>query len=47
MQTISEFENSYVGGGAVEMAQRFRALTALPEDLSSIPINHIVAHNHL
>jgi hypothetical protein len=24
-----------------------RALTALPEVLSSIPSNHMVAHNHL
>jgi hypothetical protein len=24
-----------------------RALTALPEDLISIPSNHMVAHNHL
>jgi hypothetical protein len=30
-----------------EMAQWLRALTALPEVLSSIPSNHIVAHNHL
>jgi len=29
------------------MAQRLRALTALPEVLSSIPNNHMVAHNHL
>ena len=29
------------------MAQRLRALTALPEVLSSIPSNHMVAHNHL
>jgi hypothetical protein len=28
-------------------AQRLRALTALLEDLSSIPSNHMVAHNHL
>ena len=27
--------------------QRLRALTALPEVLSSIPSNHMVAHNHL
>jgi hypothetical protein len=33
--------------GATEMAQWLRALTALPEVLSSIPSNHIVAHNHL
>ena len=29
------------------MAQHLRALTALPEALSSIPSNHVVAHNHL
>jgi len=29
------------------MAQRLRALTALPEVLSSIPSNHMVAHNYL
>jgi hypothetical protein len=29
------------------MAQRLRALTALPQVLSSIPSNHMVAHNHL
>jgi hypothetical protein len=33
--------------GAVEMAQQLKALTALPEDLSSISSNHMVAHNHL
>jgi hypothetical protein len=33
--------------GAGEMAHWLRALTALPEVLSSIPSNHIVAHNHL
>jgi hypothetical protein len=33
--------------GAGEMAQRLRALTALPKVLSSIPSNHMVAHNHL
>jgi len=33
--------------GAGKMAQRVRALTALPEVLSSIPSNHMVAHNHL
>jgi hypothetical protein len=32
---------------AGEMDQRLRALTALPEVLSSIPSNHMVAHNHL
>jgi len=30
-----------------EMAQQLRALTTLPEVLSSNPSNHIVAHNHL
>jgi hypothetical protein len=29
------------------MAQRLRVLMALPEVLSSIPSNHMVAHNHL
>ena len=29
------------------MAQCLRALTALPEVLSSISSNHMVAHNHL
>ena len=29
------------------MAQRLRALAALPEVLSSNPSNHVVAHNHL
>ena len=33
--------------GQPEMAQRLRALTVLPEVLSSIPSNHMVAHNHL
>jgi hypothetical protein len=33
--------------GAGEMAQQLRALTARPEVLSSIPSNHLVAHNHL
>ena len=32
---------------AEEMGQLLRALTALPKVLSSIPSNHIVAHNHL
>jgi hypothetical protein len=29
------------------MVQLLRALTALPEVLSLIPSNHMVAHNHL
>jgi hypothetical protein len=32
---------------AGDMAQRLRALTALPDVLTSIPRNHMVAHNHL
>jgi hypothetical protein len=32
---------------SAEMAQWLRALTALPELLSSILSNHMVAHNHL
>jgi hypothetical protein len=32
---------------AGEMAGRLKALTALPEVLSSIPSNHMVAHSHL
>ena len=38
-------KNLIVGTG--EMAQWLRALTALPEVLSSILSNHMVAHNHL
>jgi hypothetical protein len=33
--------------GAGEMTQRLRALTVLPEVLSLIPSNHMVAQNHL
>jgi hypothetical protein len=33
--------------GAGEMTQRLKALSALPDVLSSIPSNHMVAHNHL
>ena len=32
---------------AGEIAQQLRALTAFPEVLSSIPSNHMEAHNHL
>ena len=34
------------GGWRDEMAQRVRALTALPKVLSLNPSNHMVAHNH-
>jgi hypothetical protein len=33
--------------GTGEMAQWLRAPPVLPEVLSSIPSNHMVAHNHL
>jgi hypothetical protein len=45
--SLSYFVNFEWGSGAGEMAQRLRALTALPEFLSSILSNHTVAHNHL
>jgi hypothetical protein len=32
--------------GTGEMAQRVRALTALPKVLSSNPSSHMMAHNH-
>jgi hypothetical protein len=42
---IAQLIKKIVGAG--EMAQRLRALTDLPEVLSSIPSNHMVAHNRL
>jgi hypothetical protein len=39
--------NLKVAFRAGEMAQWLRALTDLPEVLSSIPSNNMVAHNHL
>jgi len=47
---LSGSNGAYIEGflaGAGEMAQWLRALTALPEVLSSNPSNHMVAHNHL
>ena len=41
---VKAIEMGWVGAG--EMAQWLRALTALPEVLSSNPGNHMVAHNH-
>jgi hypothetical protein len=38
------FKNKREAG---EMAQRLRALAALPEDLGSIPNTHMAAHNSL
>jgi alpha-amylase/alpha-mannosidase (GH57 family) len=40
---ILQLTRTWVG----EMAQRLRALTALPKVLSSNPSNHMVAYNHL
>jgi hypothetical protein len=40
-------ENKNAQSGAEEMAQWLRALTAFSKVLSSIPSNHMVAHNHL
>jgi hypothetical protein len=42
--TVSNLALNNAGAG--EMVQRLKALTALPEALSSIPSNHMVAHNH-
>jgi hypothetical protein len=41
------FESGDGKMGAGELAQWVRALAALPEVLSSIPSNHMVAHDHL
>jgi hypothetical protein len=43
-QTTSSFIKQ---GDGLERWQWLRAPTALPEVLSSIPSNHMVAHNHL
>ena len=43
--TASTVKNQITGAG--EVAQRLRALTALPKVLSSNPSNQMVAHNHL
>jgi len=44
-KTTSQPSKSFFWAG--EMAQQLRALTGLPEILSSIPSNHMVIHNHL
>jgi hypothetical protein len=44
---IKKYVGVAQGDWAGEMAQWLKALTALPEVLSSIPSNHMVAHNHL
>jgi hypothetical protein len=43
VKSINFKSDSWTG----EMAQWIRVLTALPEVLSLIPSNHMVAHNHL
>jgi hypothetical protein len=45
MLNVFGIKNKQIGAG--EVAQRLREMTALPEDLSSIPSNHMVVHNHL
>ena len=45
MSTISLFQKVSMWAG--ELAQWLRALIVLPEVLSSIPNNHMLAHNHL
>jgi hypothetical protein len=47
MHTVSLEPKESLKKGSGDMAQWLRALTALPEVLSSIPSNHMVAHNHL
>jgi hypothetical protein len=44
-QHVLKHNKSSIESG--EKTQWLRALIALPEDLSSIPSNHMVAHNHL
>jgi hypothetical protein len=41
---IMNYNSQKINLGVGEMAQWLRALTALPEVLSSIPSNHMVAH---
>jgi hypothetical protein len=42
-----ELSMGWGAGAKYGMAPWLRALTALPEVLSSIPSNHMVSHNHL
>jgi hypothetical protein len=42
--TSCRIKNNKEGGG--EMAQRLRAVSDLPEVLSSIPSNHMVTYSH-
>jgi hypothetical protein len=45
MAIMPLFQEAIMGAG--EVTQQLRALTALPEVLSSIPSKHMVTHNHL
>jgi hypothetical protein len=52
IQSLSEIDKGHIWHlkrelGAGEMAQRLRALAALPEVLRLIPSNYMAAHNHL
>lgn len=47
MPTLSEKNNKKGISRAGEMAQRLRALVALPEDQGSIPSTYVTAHNCL
>ena len=42
-----EDEIKKIKSGAGKMAQWLRVLLVLPKVLSSMPSNHMVAHNHL
>ena len=46
LRRFSAGSSSIMVNVAGEMAQWLRALTALLKVLSSIPSNHVVAHNH-
>ena len=46
-QVENLYDKKFKSLGAGEMAQWLRALPVLPKVLSSIPGNHMVAHNHL
>jgi hypothetical protein len=45
-KTLTISNSKKTDSRAGEIAQRLRALAALPEVMSSIPSNHMVAHNH-
>jgi hypothetical protein len=48
METLHEYFEIFLKELlGLEMAQQLRTLTALPKIPSSIPSNHMVAHNHL